>query len=171
MKKKNNLVIIRVPKKGEFLKICRLLNRADKPYQELIPDYESFVVRDFERMKKKFKRFFLVVEFKKKVVGFGAWSIKNRKICWISLLHIDPEKQRLGLGTRLLKAIEKKAKKKNCDFSMVEIFPKANWAKSFYSKNKYKILSKKDYKKRIFSNILSPQTKTIVMIKKINRGE
>jgi len=160
-------IIIRKPKRKEFLKICRLLNRTEKPYQKIVPDYEAFKVTDFERMLRKTKRSFLVIELDKKIAGFAAWKIKNKKICWLSILHIDPRKQKMGLGTKLLQEIEKIAKKKNCIFTMLELFPQANWAKSFYLKNNYKILSKKDYGKRIFKGILSPKTKTLVMIKSI----
>lgn len=160
-------IIIRKPKRKEFLKICRLLNRAEKPYQKIMPDYELFKVKDFERMQRKTKRSFLVIELNKKIAGFAAWKIKNKKICWLSILHIDPNKQRTGLGTRLLQEIEKIAEKKNCDFSMLELFPQAHWAKNFYLKNNYKILPKKDYGKRIFKGILSPKAITLVMIKSI----
>jgi len=160
-------IIIRKPKRNEFLKICRLLNRAEKPYQKIMPDYEPFKVTDFNRMLRKTKRSFLVIELNKKIAGFAAWKIKNKKICWLSILHIDPNKQRTGLGTRLLQEIEKIASKNNCIFTMLELFPQTNWAKSFYLKNNYKILLKKDYGKRIFKDILSPKTKTLVMIKSI----
>ena len=163
-------IIIRKPKRKEFLKICRLLNRAEKPYQKIVPDYEAFKVTDFERMLRKTKRSFLIIELDKKISGFAAWKIKNKKICWLSILHIDPQKQKMGLGTKLLQEIEKIAKKKNCIFTMLELFPQADWAKSFYLKNDYKILSKKDYGKRIFKDILSPKSKTLVMIKKTGRA-
>jgi len=160
-------IIIRKPKKNEFLKICRLVNRAEKPYQKIMPDYESFKVKDFEHMQKKSKRSFLIIELNKKLAGFAAWKIKNKKICWLSILHIDPSKQRMNLGTRLLQEIEKIAVKKKCIFTMVELFPQAYWAKNFYLKNNYKTLPKKDYGKRIFKGILSPKTITLVMIKSI----
>lgn len=164
-------IIIKNPKKSEFLKICRVLNRADRPYQKIIPDYESFTVKDLNHMKKKYKRSFLIIEYNKKIVGFAAWSVKNQKICWISLIHINPKQQKLGLGTKLLEEIEKIAKRKSCIYSMLELFPKAHWAKKFYLKNDYKILLKKDYKKRIFKNVLSSKAKTLVMIKLIKNGE
>lgn len=160
-------IIIRKPKRGEFLKICRLLNRADRPYQKIIPDYEPFTVKDLEHMQKKTKRSFLVIKLNKKIAGFAAWKIKNKKICWFSILHIDPNKQRVGLGTRLLREIEKIASKNKCIFTILELFPQANWAKNFYLKNNYKILPKKDYGKRIFKGILSPKAITLVMIKSI----
>jgi len=166
MKKNKKTIIIRNPKKSEFSKICRLVNQAEKPYQKIMPDYKPFKVENFEIMQKKTKRSFLIIELNKKIAGFAAWKIKNRKICWISILHIDPQKQKMGLGTKLLQEIEKIARKKNCDFCMLELFPQANWAKNFYLKNNYKILPKKDYRKRIFKGILSPTAKTLVMIKK-----
>lgn len=160
-------IITRTPKRNEYLKICRLLNRADKPYKEFIPDYKPFIVKDLEYMQNKSKKIFTVIELNKKISGIGIWSIKNEKICWISLFHIDPKKQRVGLGACLLRAIEQIAKDKKCLLVMGEIFPEAQWAKNFYLKNKYTILSKKEYKKPIFKNILSLKAKTLVIIKKV----
>ncbi len=161
-----NSITIRKPKKNEFLKMCRLLNRADAPYQKIIPDYEKFTVDDLRHMKEKSKRSFLIIEYSKKIVGLAVWSIKNKKICWLSILHIEPKKQKLGFGTKLLKEIERIGQKEGCIYFMLELFPKAKWAKSFYLKNNYKTLPKKEYKKKIFKNILSRKAKTLVMIKK-----
>jgi len=167
--KTNNPSIIRIPKINEFSKICRLLNHADLPYKKFIPDYEPFTVDDLRYMKNKSKKSFLVIDYCKKLSGLAVWSIKNQKICWLSILHIDPSKQKLGLGTTLLNKIEKIAQKRNCVYCMLELFPQAYWAKKFYFKNHYHILPKKQYKKKIFEDILSTKTKTLVMIKKIKK--
>ena len=159
-------ITIRKPKRNEFLKMCRLLNRADAPYQKIIPDYEKFTVDDLKHTKENSKRSFLIIEYNKKIVGLAVWSIKNKKICWLSILHIEPKKQKLSLGTKLLREIEKISQKKGCIYFMLELFPEAKWAKNFYLKNNYKTLSKKEYKKKIFKNILSLKAKTLVMIKK-----
>ncbi|TRZ77226.1 GNAT family N-acetyltransferase [bacterium] len=159
-------LIARVPKKNEYLKICRLLNRADKPYKKFIQNYEPFTVKDLEHMQSKSKKIFTVIELDSKIAGIGIWSIKNKKICWISLFHINPEKQRMGLGMFLLEAIEQLAKDKKCSLIMGEVFPEAQWAKNFYLKNGYTILPKKEYAKSVFKGLLSLKALTLVIIKK-----
>lgn len=167
---KKNLVF-RKPRQEEFFRICRLLNRADKPYEKFIPDYEKFKVEDLNYMAKKRKRFFVVAEFEGKIVGFGAWSVKNKKICWLSILHIEPSKQRQGVGFKLLRAVETKCRKKDIRFLMCEIFPQAHWARDFYIKNGYRILPRAQYAGRLFKDIISPKTQTLVMIKKFTGRE
>ncbi|MBU3922751.1 GNAT family N-acetyltransferase, partial [Patescibacteria group bacterium] len=155
--------------KKDFLKMCRVLNEAEKVYKDIDPYYEKFTTKDLLEMNSK--KNILIIEINKKILGLGIWSIKNKKICWISILHIKPNNQKTGLGSKLIKEIEKRAIKNECKLIMLEIFPKANWAKNFYLKNDYKILLKKEYNKKIFKNLLSLKAKTTVMIKIIKKRE
>ena len=110
-------------------------------------DYETEILNDWspkvttERIKKflenqlKGKEYTVVAEIKGKIVGFGVIVPKEKEI---RAVYVSPKTKRFGIGTALLKRLEKFAKRKGINKLHLS---SSITAEKFYLKNGYKVVS------------------------------
>jgi len=100
-------------------------------------------------------RNYLVAVIKEKVVGFISWYIKPNNIAWISMLEVNIKIHNQGIGSKLVKEVEKQAQKLKVKAVVLETQKKAKWAIDFYKYNNYKILDDNDLSRGIYKGTLS----------------
>lgn len=133
------------PTREQYQEIADTVNSEADLYRGSFTDEElealeigSFTVD--ELITGELTRNYLVLELDDKVAGFASWYQKNDRVAWVSLLHVASDHRSLGVGTKLLSAVEKKAKELGMSAIALEAQRKADWAVNFYLKHGYEIL-------------------------------
>jgi len=163
---------IHQPKIKDFEKIVSLMNEADKKFLEVLTpeNAKEIGVSDFNISDLTDNNHLLLAIYEdNEPVGIALYHFKTPKVIWINSLYIHPKKQRQGFGKKLMLAIEKEAKIKGVTAIVLETEKNANWAVNFYNKLDYIILTKEDFQKEPFLNILSkdPVQNRFIFAKKI----
>ena len=75
------------------------------------------------------------------ILGYAVFRLKNPETVWISSLYIDTKHQNKGIGSFLLKSIEKFTKEHEAKVVALETHRNANWAINFYLKNGFYVIN------------------------------
>ncbi|PJE59604.1 MAG: hypothetical protein COU85_02755 [Candidatus Portnoybacteria bacterium CG10_big_fil_rev_8_21_14_0_10_44_7] len=166
---------IRKPKREEYDAVAVVVNSELDLYRTVLSQKKlkeicvgGFTKKDL--IEGEAIRNYLIVTEDKKIVGFISWYKKPNKAVWISMLQVDAKHRNQGIGSLLLKRVEKIARKNGARVIALEVQRRAYWAVDFYKFNRYFILSEKDLNKEPFKNTLSkpPVKNTFIFGKKID---
>ena len=110
-------------------------------YRSIIPP-EQFKdpVLTLKQLKAEFgKMTFYTYRVENKPVGVAALQTDESETGIVRWVHVLPEHRRKGVGTSLMKHVEREAKKLGVKkLQVVYVWEKAFWAKNFYAKLSYK---------------------------------
>lgn len=114
---------------------------------------ESEFVKGLEKDINSSENIFLVAESSGIVIGWiyaeiGTWSFDNPiKILWIEDIGVLKKYQRKGIGKKLLEKVEKTARKKRIEYSVISVNQKNRLAYDLYKRTGYKEFSMEMLKK------------------------
>lgn len=131
------MVIIREFKEEDAVEVCNLIRRCDKEISS--KDYSKNIIAWWDQKlteryiieKSKERRCYVAV-LKKKVIGYISFDGKE-----IKKLHVNPDQHGLGIGKKLIKAIECFSKGRNIRKIIVE---SSIYAEKFYERCGFKKL-------------------------------
>ncbi|KXA90251.1 hypothetical protein AKJ57_04295 [candidate division MSBL1 archaeon SCGC-AAA259A05] len=82
---------------------------------------------------------FFVYTAENEIVGVAALNIENKEVGKVRWVHVLPEYRKQGIGTNLMRHVERKAKSRGIEKLAVQyVHNKAYWARNFYSDLGYK---------------------------------
>jgi N-acetylglutamate synthase-like GNAT family acetyltransferase len=117
-----------------------IITSNNNAYKSIIPP-EQFKdpVLTTEQLKEEFdKMTFYTYGLENKAVGVAALGTDKSKNGIVRWVHVLPEHRRKGVGTSLMRHIEREAKKAGMKkLKVVYVWEKAYWAKNFYAKLGY----------------------------------
>ena len=125
--------------------ILFVINRSNsEAYRKIIPSKyfkEPFLtpeglLKEFEKMT------FYAYKIENTTIGVAALRFEDGRMGQIRWVYVLPEHQRKGVGTSLIKYIENEAVKGRLKMLRILTSDSAYWAKNFYSKLGYKMISK-----------------------------
>ena len=127
-------VKIRITKlqEAQLAEVAAIDAEAGEIYAEIGVGPELFTPRndiDLGRMTRDHD--ILVAEGDDHVAGFLIWADQAPGVAFINSLHVDPDHQRLGVGTRLLRELGERATAHGIGLCTVAIWEGAAWAMSF----------------------------------------
>lgn len=99
---------------------------------------QSDKISEIKKVLKYNPDIFLVALEKTKLVAcvLGTWDGRRG---WVNHLAVDPEKQKLGIGKKLINELELRLKQKGCLKINLTILPDNDDAVGFYKKTGYQI--------------------------------
>jgi ribosomal protein S18 acetylase RimI-like enzyme len=137
-----------VPTQEDYLQIAGLHNKASLPFDAIYSADEKLAFAEtstetYESIKEtaQTRELLCVKDKDNKVLGYVSFRKKNEQTVWISSLYIDPAKQKEGIGSLLLREVEKYALRSFCPIVALETHKDAYWALNFYQKNGYKLIN------------------------------
>lgn len=136
------------PEDKDFKYIAEISNRAQEPFravcsqEELDSGYMEEATEEIMRDTLK-TREMLVAKEDDKVLGYVTFRKRNETATWISCLFVDPDCQKMGIGRKLMEAVEKFARDNNCQLVALETHSNATWAINFYQKLGYELVNDK----------------------------
>lgn len=137
---------IRKAKEEEIKDIYQLINESNRDaYTEIIPPDElKDPILELDEVRELFEELnFYVYTENGKILGVAGLKIDEEKTGKIRWVHVHPNHRRKKIGTKLMKKIEKTAKKENLErLHVMYVHKKANWARDFYSDLGYKKIGK-----------------------------
>ncbi len=142
--------------------ILNIINETNKKYyQDIItPGYFRDPVLTNNDLRELFQRMtFFIYEKDNRIVGVAAFEPKSDVLGEMHWVYILSNYQRLGIGTSLVKHIEKEAKKKKFQVLKVPTSEKAYWATNFYTKLGYEEIERKQL----------PEDKIVIFRKKLKK--
>jgi len=124
--------------------ILHVINASNREaFSKIIPkEYFKEPILSMKELLRDFKRMaFYVFEGDRVVVGVSALKVEGDvgRIRWVYVL---PEHQRKGIGTALIRNIEKEAKEIDLKKLWLLTSEKAYWAVNFYKKHGYKLVDR-----------------------------
>ena len=123
---------------GQVLQVINISNRD--AYRSIIPP-EQFKdpILTLEQLVKEFDNMdFYVCRVEDKLVGVAALRIGEGAAGAVRWVHVLPEHRRKGIGTSLMKHIEREAKDVRLrKLRVIYVWERAYWAKDFYTKLGY----------------------------------
>jgi len=125
--------------------ILSVINRSNsEAYRRIIPPkyFKEPVLTPEELLKEFEKMTFYAYKIENTTIGVAALRFEDDRMGQIRWVYVLPEHQRKGVGTSLLKCIENEAVKGRLMKLRVLTNDSAYWAKNFYSKLGYKMVSK-----------------------------
>ncbi len=140
---------IREASEEDVDEIASVINEANyHAYRNIVPEpyfrypvvTPSEILNDMKRMK------FYVYEVDEKIVGVAALEIVTNDVGWIRWVYVHPRYQGKGIGTALMKHVEKVARSLGLKRLRLLTHEKAVWAIRFYEKLGFRIV---DYIQRI----------------------
>jgi N-acetylglutamate synthase-like GNAT family acetyltransferase len=127
--------------------ILFVINKSNSEvYAKIIPPkYFKKPVVTLDELLDEFDRMtFYAYKLEHRVVGTAALKVEKEKVGTIRWVYVLPEHQRKGVGTSLVRHIEKEARKMKLKvLTITYVHEKAYWARSFYEKLGYKIVGRK----------------------------
>ena len=128
----------------EILFFVNEINR--ELYSKIIPPehwYEPFLTKKQFQEMSTFMDFF-VHRQENSIIAVGSFSTRttDEGTAWIPLIYVRSDSQRKGIGSSLMKFLEKKAKDLNFTKVHLETDSEAEWAVNFYKKHGYSIFKK-----------------------------
>lgn len=156
---RESILEIREPKRSEYKEFARVENSEAPQYRAIFTPEECKMLsvgKATERglISSESKRKYLIATINNKIVGTMRYYLKENGILWISMIQVLPSYQGKGVGSVLLKEIEKIASRLKAKAVALEAQKKAKWAVAFYKANGYKILSQSDIDKKPFTGTL-----------------
>jgi ribosomal protein S18 acetylase RimI-like enzyme len=127
---------------GEILYLINKINR--EWYSRIIPKelyQDPFLTRKQLDHMATFMDFF-VLRKDGHIIAVGSFSSRNENTAWIPLMHVHSKYQRMGIGSSLLRYLEKKAVALNFTKIQLETDSEAKWAINFYEKHGFSIFKK-----------------------------
>ncbi len=76
------------------------------------------------------------------IIAVGSFGSKDEKTAWIPLMQVHSKYQRMGIGSSLMKFLEKKAESLEFTKIHLETDSEAKWAINFYKKHGFSIIKK-----------------------------
>lgn len=123
--------------KKQINDICFVINESAKKFKPVAKSYhEPFVTK--KDIDEEFQRLTFFGYFDDKIVGVSGLQVVEKDVALVRNLYILPDYQGKGIGTKLLKNLETKAKKKGIKLLLVGTYSKAYWAVDFYMKHGFK---------------------------------
>jgi len=133
------------PSDSDFNEIIYLINKINREwYSTIIPEehyQDPFLTRKQLDHMATIMDFF-VLRGEDKIIAVGSLGSRDENIAWIPLMHVHSEHQRMGLGSSLMRYLEKLAKSRNFTKIHLETDSEAYWAINFYTKHGYSIFRK-----------------------------
>lgn len=126
----------------EILLLINTLNR--EWLSKIIPKEhyrEPFLTRKQLDEMATFMEFF-VHRRESQIIAVGSFSTRDKETAWIPLMYVHSKYQRKGIGSSLVRFLEKKAKDLNFTKIHLETDSEAEWAVNFYKKHGYSIFKK-----------------------------
>jgi ribosomal protein S18 acetylase RimI-like enzyme len=127
---------------GEILYLINKINR--EWYSTIIPNehyQDPFLTRKQLDHMATFMDFFVLRE-EGRIIAVGSFSSRDEKTAWIPLMNVHSKYQRMGVGSSLLRYLEKKAVALNFTKIQLETDSEAKWAINFYEKHGFSIFKK-----------------------------
>jgi len=125
--------------------ILFVINRSNsEAYRKIIPPkYFKEPVLTLEELLKEFEKMtFYAYKIENATIGVAALRLEDGSMGQLRWVYVLPEHQRKGVGTSLIGYIENEAGKRRLKKLRVLTNDSAYWAKNFYSKLGYKMISK-----------------------------
>jgi len=125
--------------------ILFVINRSNsEAYRKILPPkyFKEPVLTPEELLKEFEKMTFYAYKIENATIGVAALKFEDDGMGQIRWVYVLPEHQRKGVGTSLIKYIENEAVKGCLKKLRVLTNDSAYWAKNFYSKLGYKMISK-----------------------------
>ncbi|MGY5880108.1 MAG: GNAT family N-acetyltransferase [Candidatus Thorarchaeota archaeon] len=126
----------------EILSLINTLNR--EWFSKIIPQeyyQEPFLTRKQLDEMATYMEFF-VHRKEGQIIAMGSFGSRDKETAWIPLMHVHSKYQRKGIGSSLMRFLEKKAKDLNLTKVHLETDSDAVWAVNFYKKHGYSIFKK-----------------------------
>ena len=123
--------------------ILFVINKSNTDaYRDIIPpQHFQDPVLTLDKLLEEFEcMIFYTYRLEDKLVGVAALKVEKNQLGCIRWVHVLPEHQRKGIGTSLIKHIEKEGEKMRLKkFRVLYVRQRADWARNFYTKLGYKI--------------------------------
>jgi GNAT superfamily N-acetyltransferase len=165
-----NNVKIEELKREEFAEALEVLNEAAKSYKKILP-HEAYKephmsLKEFSSEAERIN--FLTAKIEGRVVGIMGYEYAG-DAALVRHGYVKPSYQRMGIGSTLLKVIEKKIRSEGKVKKMiVGMYRKAYWAVSFWSKHGFMLLDNSEKVLRRYYNITEVQIRnSIAMCKEV----
>jgi ribosomal protein S18 acetylase RimI-like enzyme len=130
---------------SDLREILYLINKINREwYSTIIPEehyQDPFLTRKQLDHMATFMDFFVLRE-EGHIIAVGSFSSRDEKTAWIPLMHVHSKYQRMGIGSSLLRYLEKKAVALNFTKIQLETDSEAKWAINFYEKHGFSIFKK-----------------------------
>jgi ribosomal protein S18 acetylase RimI-like enzyme len=130
---------------SDFGEILYLINKINREwYSTIIPEehyQDPFLTRKQLDHMATFMDFFVLRE-EGRIIAVGSFSSRDEKTAWIPLMNVHSKYQRMGVGSSLLRYLEKKAVALNFTKIQLETDSEAKWAINFYEKHGFSIFKK-----------------------------
>ncbi len=68
------------------------------------------------------------------IIAVGSFGSRDEETAWISLMYVNSKNQRMGIGSSLMRFLEKRAEPLGFSKINLETDSKATWAINFYRK-------------------------------------
>ena len=123
--------------------ILFVINESNRrSYRRIVPpEYFKEPVLTLEELKRDFRRMtFYVYRKSGRVAGVAALQVEDRGVGRIRWVYVLPEFQRKGVGTSLIRRIEKDAKRLRLKKLWLLVADGAYWALNFYRKLGYQVV-------------------------------
>ncbi|MFX1482548.1 MAG: GNAT family N-acetyltransferase [Promethearchaeota archaeon] len=130
---------------SDFGEILYLINKINREwYSTIIPEklyQDPFLTRKQLDHMATFMDFY-VLRKDGHIIAVGSFSSRNENTAWIPLMHVQSKYQRMGIGSSLLRYLEKKAVALDFTKIQLETDSEAKWAINFYKKHGFSIFKK-----------------------------
>jgi ribosomal protein S18 acetylase RimI-like enzyme len=85
---------------------------------------------------------FFILRKEDHIIAVGSFSSRDEKTAWIPLMHVHSKYHRMGIGSSLMRFLEKKAQSRNFSKIHLETDSEAIWAINFYKKHGFSTFKK-----------------------------
>ncbi|MHA1135409.1 MAG: GNAT family N-acetyltransferase [Candidatus Thorarchaeota archaeon] len=126
----------------EILSLINMLNR--EWFSKIIPEeyfQEPFLTRKQLDDMATIMEFF-VLRKEGQIIAVGSFGSRDKNTAWIPLMQVHSKYQRMGIGSSLLRFLEKKAESLNFKKIHLETDSEAKWAINFYKKHGFLIFKR-----------------------------
>jgi N-acetylglutamate synthase-like GNAT family acetyltransferase len=132
-------------KNSDLDEILSLINTINREwFSKIIPEEhyrEPFLTRKQLDEMAKIMEFF-VLRKEGQIVAVGSFGSRDKVTAWIPLMNVHSKFQRMGIGSSLMKFLEKKAISLNFSKIHLETDSEAKWAINFYKRHGFSIVKR-----------------------------
>lgn len=133
------------PEDSDLDEILYLINKINREwYSTIIPEehyQDPFLTRKQLEHMATFMDFF-ILRRDDHIIAIGSFGSRDEHTAWIPLMHVHSKYQRMGIGSSLLRYLEKRAIALNYTKIHLETDSKAEWAINFYTKHGFSIFKR-----------------------------
>jgi GNAT superfamily N-acetyltransferase len=76
------------------------------------------------------------------IIAVGSFGSRDEETAWIPLMYVNSKNQRMGIGSSLMRFLEKRAESLGFSKINLETDSKATWAINFYKKYGFFVFKK-----------------------------